>query len=124
MRAVFSLEHLFRPFDLRGQPRYPVLARAEVRPTIGPTRHPAMVLDISSGGLAVEVPHRPSGSSVEVLMRCFGYSATLPCTIVGSTDYEARSVLHLRFAELSLTQQAFVRNVIAQIKQEMERYAA
>lgn len=122
--AIFSLHHTFRPFDLRGQPRFPVLARAEVRPVLGQTRHPGMVLDISSGGLAVEVGQRPSALAVEVLMAVFGYSATLPCNVVGSSDGEGRTVLHLSFADLSLTQQAFVRSVISQLEYEMERYAA
>lgn len=117
--AIFTVLAPFRPFDLRGQTRYPVLAKTEVRSVLGHSRHPGQVLDISLGGLAVEVGSKPGGKMVEVPLQLYGYAATLPCEIVGTAGDEGHVILHLKFVGLTTTQQAFVRNVVDHLQGEI-----
>jgi hypothetical protein len=117
--AIFTLAGGFHPFDLRGQARYPLLARTEVRSVLGQSRQPGQVLDISLGGLAVEVATKPGGKMVEVPLQLYGYAATLLCEIVGTAGEEGHIVLHLQFATLTPPQRAFVRNVVQRLQREI-----
>lgn len=119
--ALFRLDQPFHRFDLRGQSRFPLTARVEVRARQSMTRHPGVVIDVSTGGMAVEVQTRPAGKGVDVTVQVGGYGATLPCEIVGSGGDEGRVVLHLKFVGLTPSQLAFVRNVITGLESEVER---
>lgn len=110
--VFFSVTTRFRPFDLRGQPRYAASAPAEVRTPPGNTVQRGRMLDISLGGVAVEVGEQPPGRLVEARLHLFGYSATLPCEVVGAEPKGGRIVLHLKFQALTHPQRAFVRNAI------------
>lgn len=116
--AVFNLLTHFRPFDLRGQTRYPLFATTEVRSLAVQSRHPGRVLDISLGGLAVEVATNPLGKQVEVPLHIHGFKATLPCEIVGVAGEEGHFILHLKFASLTPPQQAFIRHVVDHLQCE------
>lgn len=117
--AIFNLTVHFRPFDLRGQTRYPVFAKTEVRSVLGQSRQSGQVLDISLGGLAVEVGSKPGGKIVEVPLQLYGYAATLPCEVVGAAGEEGHVILHLKFAELTPAQLAFVRNALERLQGEI-----
>ncbi|MGE5596004.1 MAG: PilZ domain-containing protein [Hyphomicrobiales bacterium] len=119
--VAFTVTRPFLPFDARGQTRYPLSARTEVRSVLGQSRTPGQVLDISLGGLAVEVTTRPGGKTVEVPLQYSGYSATLPCEVVGVNENGPRPVLHLKFLPLTAPQQAFVRFVLAGLESQYER---
>jgi len=109
---AFQLDGAWRSLDVRRDSRYSVDLVVEVRSVLGKSRQPGTVVNISPGGVAVAVPARPGGRQVELALGVTGYSATLPCELVGVTETEGAVVLHLRFAELSPAQQAFLRHVI------------
>jgi hypothetical protein len=110
--AVFRLKAPFKPFDARKDGRIPAEFRAEVRSVIGGSRQSGLILDVSHGGLAVAVGARPGGKAIQVVVGANGYSATLPCEMMGTTQQDEYTILHLRFDSLSLSQQAFVRQMV------------
>ena len=110
--AVFRLKAPFKPFDARKDGRIPAELRAEVRSVVGGSRQSGLILDVSNGGLAVAVSSRPGGKAIQVVVGANGYSATLPCEMMGATTQDEYTILHLRFDALSLSQQAFVRQMV------------
>lgn len=110
--AVFRLKEPFKPFDARKDGRIPAELRAEVRSVIGGSRQSGLILDVSNGGLAVAVSARPGGKAIQVVVGANGYSATLPCEMMGASQQDEYTILHLRFDGLSLSQQAFVRQMV------------
>ncbi len=109
---AFQLEGEWRSLDARKDSRYSVELTAEVRSVLGRSRQGGTVLNISTGGASVAVATRPGGRQVELVVSITGYSATLPGEVLGVTEAEETTVLHLRFVELSPAQQAFLRHVI------------
>ncbi len=115
--AAFRLTTHWRPLDLRKDRRYPVDLQVEVRSVLGTSRQPGRLLDISMGGLAVAVESRPGGSQLEVSLWNGGYAASVPCELVRPTPApDGRTVLHLRFRELTPPQHAFIRQFIASLQ--------
>lgn len=119
--ALFRLDQPFHRFDLRGQSRFPLTARVEVRSRLSMTRHPGVVIDMSTGGMAVEVTTKPTGKALDVAVQVGGYGATLPCETVGTGGDDGHAILHLKFVGLTASQLAFVRNVILDLETEVER---
>jgi hypothetical protein len=111
--SVFKLASAFRPFDARKDGRVPLQIRGEVRSVLGGSRQPCTILDVSAGGMAVTVASRPGGKSLQVVLTANGYSATLPCETVGASETDDETLLHLRFEELTASQRAFVRQLVA-----------
>lgn len=111
--TVFKLSCGWQDFDVRANPRYPTNLDARVRYVRAGVIGAGTVVDISLGGMAVIVPARPAGKEVEVTPRMGFYSATLPCEVSQAGACEGQALLHLRFAELSAQQRAFVRHLVA-----------
>lgn len=115
---VFQLTSEFQPFDVRRAARVPVELTAEVRSVLGNSRQKGAILDVSTGGLAVAVGTRPGGRAIEVLITANGFSASLPCQTVSTTEHEECVILHLRFDKLAPAQDAFVRHLVAHATRE------
>ncbi len=111
--ASFEVVAPWKPLDLRATPRYPTRIAVEVRSVLGQSRQPGTIIDISLGGMAVEVATKPGGREVAIVTRLAAYSATLPCEIVGTSRGQDSTTLHLKFGELTAAQRAFVRNLVA-----------
>lgn len=107
-------------FDVRGSERYPVNIPAEVRSVLGTSRQDGLMLDVSLGGAAVAVPERPGGKSVELSLSAGGFASRLPCEVVGANEGGDSVLLHLRFAALTPSQQAFVRTLIRSLQTALD----
>jgi hypothetical protein len=77
-------------------------------------------MDVSMGGMAVTVETRPGGKALQVVLTANGYSATLPCETVGASESDDVTLLHLRFEELTASQRAFVRQLVASARSAIE----
>lgn len=111
--ASFELKTRWKPLDLRTEARYPASLSAEVRSVLGNSRQAGTIIDVSPGGMAVEVPSKPGGREVAVVTQAGAYAATLPCEIVKSRPVGEAVVLNLKFRDLTSAQQAFVKNIVA-----------
>lgn len=120
--AAFQLTGAFQPFDARKIQRVPSNFVAEVRSVIGSSRQAGTVVDVSTGGLAVAVPTKPGGRSLEVVVSANGFSAALPCDAVGVDPKEDYVILHLRFGELTASRQAFVRLLVNTARAALDPY--
>jgi hypothetical protein len=120
--AAFQLTGAFQPFDARKTQRVPADLSAEVRSVIGNSRQRGTVMDVSIGGLAVAVPTKPGGRSLEVVVSANGFSAALPCETVGVSPMEDYVILHLRFDELTASRQAFVRQLVTAARAALDPY--
>jgi hypothetical protein len=118
--SVFKLVSAFRPFDARKDGRVPLQIRGEVRSVLGGSRQPCNIMDVSMGGMAVTVETRPGGKALQVVLTANGYSATLPCETVGASESDDETLLHLRFEELTASQRAFVRQLVASARSAIE----
>jgi hypothetical protein len=107
-------------FDPRSNPRYPTELRCEVRSVLGGSRQQGTVLDVSLGGLCVAVPAKPGGREVEIQVDSGGFAARLPCELMGTRADGERTLLNLRFRELTPVQLAFVRNLVASLQRAFE----
>ncbi len=114
--CAFQLIRPWRILEVRESERHAASLAAEVRSVLGTSRQTGELVDISSGGAGVVVPSRPGGRQLEVLLSAGGYSATLPCELADAEEHADGILLHLKFAELSPAQQAFVRGLIAAVQ--------
>jgi len=113
--AVFRMLREWQDFDPRAHPRLPADITAEIRSVLGTSRQSARVIDVSLGGLGVEVATKPGGREMEVHLTVEGFAARLPCEIVNAESTDGGVLLHLRFAELTPVQHAFVRNMVGSL---------
>ncbi len=107
---VFSLAAQFEPFDARRDPRFPIRLATEVRQ--GGECCPGVMLDVSQGGAAVAVHRRPEGQSLDLAISYRGFSARLPCQVVGISAAAGIPVLHLKFELVNSAERAFVRELV------------
>lgn len=110
--SAFRLLSEWSAVNLRAARRYQTDLRAEVRSSLGGPKQQATIIDVSAGGMAVEVPRKPGGGEVDVTVQVGGFSASLPCEVVDSRGEATCTLLHLRFKDLTALQQVFVRNLI------------
>ncbi|MCC7365866.1 MAG: PilZ domain-containing protein [Dehalococcoidia bacterium] len=118
--AVFSLLRPWKAFDPRQSPRFPLHVGTRVQPDDSESFLPGTVLDISTGGLSVEVKVPVRAKFVQVPLWLDGYAATLRCEVVGTTAAETGTILHLRFHELEPAQAAFIRNMVRAIAEQFD----
>lgn len=124
---IFRLLGEWRPFDVRASKRFRVDLPAQVTALLGGARHEGRVMDVSAGGMAVAVQTSPVGRDLEVALVFDGYGAHLPCRLVGAELWRSGQLLHLQFAALTIAQQAFIRNLLALLRQQehyLERLAS
>ncbi len=119
--AAFRLTSNWSLIDLRRAVRFDVELAAEVRSVLGNSRQAGSLIDVSVSGAAVEVETRPGGSQMEVGLRANGYSARLLCDVVSTHSVGSKTVLHLRFRDMTPPQLAFVRQLVGQL---IERQAS
>lgn len=120
--SAFQLTGAFQPFDARKTQRVPTDLAAEVRSVIGNSRQRGTVMDVSTDGMAVAVPAKPGGRSLEIVVTAGGFSAALPCETVGVTPQEDYVILHLHFGELAPSRQAFVRQLVTAARVALDPY--
>jgi hypothetical protein len=108
----------WRPFDARRQERYPTRFHARLRLDHGPWRSTGTVVDMSGGGLAVEVPSDPPEAHLSIDISAAGYRAELPIEVLSLSDSSGVVTLHCRYGALSQAQTAFVRAVIAELEEQ------
>ncbi len=113
---VFRLNREWRAFDGRASKRFAVNIPAQVTSVLGGSRQPGKVLDVSLGGVAVQVETKPGGRELELSMQADGYAARLPATLVRHEQRRGNVLLHLQFNRLTLVQQAFVRNLVERLE--------
>lgn len=118
--ALFLTPRGWQDYDRRQDPRYPLGVPAQVRGTGIHRDTRAVVRDISSHGIALELAARPIPRRVHVLVNALGLSATLPCDVVGWTEEGDGGVLHLRYPELEAVQQAFVRGLVRRLEEGIQ----
>lgn len=122
--VAFKLRGPWKPLDLRKDKRFQVDMQVEVRSVLGSSRQTGRLVDISMGGLAVAVETRPGGNQLEVRLWSGGFSAQVVCDVVRATHQDGRTVLHLRFSELTPPQAAFVRQLIDMLMTERHEKAS
>jgi hypothetical protein len=118
--SILRLLRGWQEFDARSNPRLPAGLKAEVRSVLGSSRQPATILDVSLGGMGVEVAAKPGGREIEVHLVADGFAARLPCESVGTEESPNGILLHLRFRELTAAQQAFVRNLVGTLAKALD----
>lgn len=113
--ASFEVVSPWKAFDLRTSDRHGPGIAAEVRSVLGQSRQAGTIIDISLGGMAVEVAAKPGGREVVVVAQAGAFSAVLPCEIVHTNRVENGVTLCLKYMELTATQLAFIRNLVAAV---------
>jgi hypothetical protein len=111
--AVFTRLSPWRRVDTRSYVRYTTHARATIRRKIG-NMH-ATVVDISLGGLALEVAERPGAARVDVRIGTRYGAPYLPCRVISQRDHGGRVVLHLGFETLDAQSRSYVERLIAEL---------
>jgi hypothetical protein len=114
----------WRPFDARRQERYPTRFQARLRLNHGAWRSVGTIVDMSSGGLAVDVPSDPPEAHLSIDISAAGYRAELPIEVLSLSDGGGIVTLHCRYEALSQAQTAFVRAVIADLEEKSIASAA
>lgn len=113
----------WRRFDARQDERYDVRIEARLR-SEGGWRAAGTIHDISTGGLAVEVPAVPPTTHLRIEFSTAGFGMELPISLVSMSDAGTGTLLHCRFEELSAAQSGFVQAVLSTLADEPRRYAA
>ena len=111
--AVVKIAPHWRLIDTRDRTRY--ATAIEIAMHTGPRSRPqpAVMTDISNGGMAVQVATPVAEETVEITIEHEGFSSRLSCRVVNAESDDEQTVLHLQFEGLSSAQAAFVRNLLA-----------
>jgi len=118
-RAVFLRQSPWRAVDTRAFPRFATSLQAWL--PAGQHLLPATIVDISLGGMAIEVGGQFETASVDVQLGDEPASPRLPCLVVSKRQREDLTVLHLEFGILSDEAAARVERLVAEVGDGMER---
>ena len=101
-----------RSLDRRAQRHYPVWWPCVITGSLPAASHPAVVIDVSSGGVVIETA--ATFTSERLLLTLEGASATceLHCAVVASEESWRGAVLHVAFEDLSEQQEAFIARLV------------
>jgi hypothetical protein len=116
--AVFMRLSPWRAVDTRSYVRYRTNARANIRRKSGNIH--GTVVDISLGGLALEVEHVPGGASLEVRVGTRHGAPYLPCRVIRQREHDGHTVLHVAFERLEAQSQLYVERLIAELCNALE----
>jgi hypothetical protein len=114
----------WRPFDARRDERYATHFQARARVEGAAWRATGTVVDISAGGVAIELAAEPPSSHLTVDILAGGYRAELEIEVLSRSDTAAGAVLHCRFEAMTPARTAFVRSVIADLEDQATANAA
>jgi PilZ domain len=98
-RAALVRQSPWRPVDTRSFPRFATSMPAAL--LSGGESFSATVLDISLGGMAIEVREPLHAEAIEVQLAGDGESLRLPCLVVSRSQPPGANVLHVEFGILS-----------------------
>ncbi|MEO9256336.1 MAG: PilZ domain-containing protein [Tepidiformaceae bacterium] len=116
--AVFTRLSPWRPIDTRSYVRYRTHARANIRRKTGNLR--ASVVDISLGGLALEVDQVPGAARLDVRVGTGHAAPFLSCRIVTQRPVGDRVMLHLAFEDLDAQSRTYVEHLVAELCATLE----
>jgi hypothetical protein len=114
----------WRPFDARRDERYPVRYQARLRVEGGAWRATGTVVDLSAGGVAIELASEPPSPHLVVDIAASGYRAELEVEILSLSDTANGTKLHCQFEAMTPARTAFIRSVIADLEDRVLASAA
>jgi hypothetical protein len=116
--AVFTRLSSWRAVDTRSYVRYRTNARANIRRKSGNLR--ATVVDISLGGLALEVEELPGPARLEVRVGTRHNAPYLPCRVIRQREHDGHTVLHAAFEPLDVRSRSYVERLVAELCSALE----
>lgn len=116
-RATFVRQSPWRSVDTRAYPRFKTNLEASV--LVRGTVTPARILDLSLGGMAIEVPSALGADSVEV--QAGPHAPRIPCMVVSSHDKDGAHRLHVEFGILGDVESTFIERLVASVSRGEER---
>lgn len=120
--AEFVLESAWAPLDRRVYDRYPARLRGGIRTSGDPEEFFAVTLDVSLGGVAVEVLEDPGVDEVELSTGFVDNPPFVPCEVVSRRVLKETTILHLRFGGLDAVQRRHVDSLV-RVVQELDQAA-
>lgn len=121
--AVFKRMSPWRPVDSRAFVRFPVELRAVVVGEHEDSPRHGWTLDISRGGLAVQVEGTLASDVLEVTLGEPG-TPGIPCRVVAKRESVDGMVLHLSFEEMGEAELACINALVDELSAALELAAA
>ncbi len=118
-RAVFVRQSPWRAVDTRSFPRFPTNVPAVL--VVGDERINGTVVDVSLGGMAIEVEQPIEAESLDVRIGEDGEPSLLPCLVVSKQQRPDRTVLHVEFGILGDEAAVCVERLVADVSDGHER---
>jgi hypothetical protein len=115
-RAELLLQTGWWTVERRGQDRVTARLRSGVRPAGGEDECFGVTLDVSLGGMAIEVLDDPATDRIEVSTGFADDPPFIPCEVVRRRPLSGTTILHLRFAALDARQRGHVDDLVRQAR--------
>lgn len=118
----FALDAPWAPLDRRVYDRYPARLRGGIRTAGDAEEFFAVTLDVSLGGVAIEVLEDPGVDEVELSTGFVDSPPFVPCEVVSRRILRETTILHLRFGSLDAAQRRHVDSLV-RVVQELDQAA-
>ncbi len=115
--AIFGKAGDWWPADTRASERYPARLRSGVRTPGSENEILGVTVNVSLGGLAVEVFEPPGDERIEVAVGLQEELEYLPCEVVCAREGPDTVLLRLRFVDLDEQQADYVARLVEDVKQ-------
>ena len=119
-RIAIEAEGPWRSVEARRAQRYPVWWPCGIREHGGTKWRSAVILDISTGGVAVEVPAWGDADGFTLAIEWQGERCLLECRVAGREESWAGTLVHSSFPDLGETKKQFVEGIIASWRKVFE----
>ena len=101
-----------RSVDRRAQRHYPVWWPCVITSSLPVASHPAVVIDVSTGGVAIETAATVTSERLLLTLESGGATCELHCAVVASEESWRGAVLHVAFEDLGEQQEAFIARLV------------
>ena len=113
-----------RSVDRRAQRHYPVWWPCVITSSLPAASHPAVVIDVSTGGVAIETAAPVTSERLLLTLESGGATCELHCAVVASEESWRGAVLHMAFEDLGEQQEAFIARLVDRWRNVLTRRRA